>query len=126
MLIRRDPVAINSVGVYMQNQTQELLLKQKSLIKNINNILNNYEGQDAKIIVSKFLESASKLNSIISNLDYYSNYMQTLSLHDRDNLNNAKQQFINTKNQFSEELNTANMNGTLNLNSEIFGGDNNV
>ena len=126
MLVRRDPVAINSVGVYMQNQSQELLLKQQSLIKNINNVLTNYSGQDAKIIVSKFLESASKLNSVIKNLEYYSNYMQTLASHDRDNLNNAKQQFINTKNQFSDDSVVENVSETINLNNDIFGGGINV
>ena len=112
---RRDPVSINSVGLYMQSQSDELKQLKSVFEEHVKNILNNYNGVDAKIIVSKFLESAAKLNSLIQNLDYYANYMVKISSHDSDNLNNTKRKLETIKNQYTENVVEKPLNQTINL-----------
>ena len=122
MVKRRDPVAINSVGVYMQEQSDALKAKKESLIMHINNILNNYKGIDAEAIVSTFLSKASKLDSIIQNLDYYAKYMQSISSYDTDNLNSSKREFGIINNQPINSLNDETLE-SLTLSSEAIGGE---
>lgn len=121
-MLRRDPVAINSVGVYMQQQSENLKTKKADLIMHINNILNNYKGQDAEEIVSKLLEEAKKLNSIIQNLDYYANYMQSISSHDTDNLNNSKKELGIINNQSIDTLNDITLEN-ISLSQDVIGGE---
>lgn len=123
---RRDPIAINSVGVYMQKQSDELIRIKADFETHIKNILNNYQGVDAQKIVSKFLESTRKLEGLIQNLDYYANYMKGISSHDTDNLNNTKKELTEIKDQITDNKVIEPLNQTINLNNGIIGGDINV
>lgn len=124
MVKRRDPIAINSVGIYMQKQSDELKNKKEILMMHINNILNNYKGIDAETIVSKFLEEASKLDSITKNLDYYAKYMQSISSFDTDNLNTAKKDLGIINNQPIDSLRNTNFENLI-LSNEVIGGEQN-
>lgn len=96
---RRDTVMINDVGLYMQKSITNLLNAENKLMMDIDNLLNNYSGIDANAIAGTFKVAVSKLNSLINNLDYYSKYMQNISKHDRENIENANKQLkINLEN----------------------------
>ncbi len=117
---RRDPVAIGSVGSYTETENSELKTVQNNLINHVNEIRNSYQGKDAEAIIAKFLEIISKLDSVEQNLEYYGNYMKTVSEHDQDNLNTAKKDFGMVNN---EPIATNPISETLPL--ETLGGEEN-
>ena len=113
MIKRRDPVSINSVGEYLLLCSDELKNAEILLNKHINDINTHYKGVDAKIIVSKFLDSSSKMETMIANLKYYGQYFKTLSNHDKENLELATKQFQDLLDE------TFNLNNPLSLNDDI-------
>lgn len=107
MIKKRDPIAIASVGVFLENSLEELKVLKLNLENHIKEINNYYEGNDAREIVSHFFNDTSKMNSVFTNIDNYSKYLKFLSGYDRDNL------------KFSSEKLKKVMNDTLNFNNTI-------
>lgn len=85
-----DPVAIASVGNYIQKQSDELKRVKNNLLNNIKEISNCYHGHDANIIITKYEERVKKLDIIITNYENYSIYMQNISSAYLNNLNESK------------------------------------
>lgn len=92
MIKRRDTVAIESVGEYLLQANEELLQEKKLIDDNIKSIRNNYRGEDADVIILKFLEATSKIKLISTIINYYAQYMTTMSKHDRNNIDYASNQ----------------------------------
>ena len=92
MLQRRDPVAMESVGNYLIECLENLNQYKILLNKHIDDINHSYTGVDANIIITKFKEASKKMDIMISNIEYYSEYFKILASHDRENIS------ISTKN----------------------------
>ena len=93
MLKRRDPVAIGNVGNYMTKMGTDLRVAKDKLINDVNSISEYYKGVDAEAQITQFTETATKLDSIIKNLESYGKYMKNISSYDTDNLDSTKQSF---------------------------------
>lgn len=104
MLRRRDTVAIGNYGRYLQNQCEELSNAYTKLITNINNIRNNYQGVDAEEQIKVFTEKANKINGIMKNFIYYSEYMQKLASYDTDSLNKVKKEINSIISEYKPEM----------------------
>ena len=61
----RDPILINNVATYLEEQSSDLKNAQLKLLNHINNIFDSYKGNDAVAIINKFNEITKKLNSVI-------------------------------------------------------------
>lgn len=124
-LKRRDSLAIGEVGNYMQEASNELRISKATILKDVDNMLNNYKGIDANVIRTKFVEAINKMDSLIERFDYYSMYMQSVSRHDRENIQNANKQInslLNTPLNNNIEENT---DQTMNI-STLNGGEEHV
>lgn len=89
MLKKRDATAIQNVGEYLLTSIDELKNEKNNLNTHIQEILNNYQGNDANIITSKFSEAASKIDFMVLIIEYYGKYMNILSNHDKENIATA-------------------------------------
>ena len=89
MLKKRDTVAIQSVGEYLLISLEDLKIEKNNLNTHIQEILNNYKGEDANIITSKFSEAVSKIDNMVHAIEYYGKYMNILSNHDKENIAKA-------------------------------------
>lgn len=123
MIIRRNNKVIKDVAEYMKIKEEELILEKQSLENNITDVLNNYSGYDASVIINNFLSEVNKINNILLNLDYYINYMLNLVDYDLSNLENAKKKMDTLNNQVNLENELID---TLNVNQDLIGGDINV
>lgn len=125
MKIVRDPIAIYSVGEYIKEQNELLQNKQKEIAMHVNDILVNYQGRDAEMIVSSFLKEIKKLDKVIANLEYFSEYMKSLSTYDTDNLNNTKKKLKIQKDPIAPLMNDTYLNlDNINIINNV-GGENN-
>ena len=88
----RDSFVIGEVGNYMQQASQELRSDKAKILRDINNMFTKYKGSDADVIRAKFEEAINRMDSLIERFDYYSNYMQNVSRHDKENIQNANKQ----------------------------------
>ena len=114
-LIRRDVNVIYGASKYLNEANQSLILAKTKLMTDLENMFNNYQGIDANNINSKFTEAINKVDSLIEKVDYYSKYMDKVTKHDQENIQNA-----------TKELKTILTNAPeLPLNAESFD-DNNL
>lgn len=112
MIKRRDTVAIESVGKYLLQSISELEEEKKLMEKNINSINDNYHGEDANIIISKFIAASEKMNLMEKIIEYYGQYMIALANHDKENIKYTSNQIISILND------PVLLNTTNNLNTE--------
>lgn len=112
MIKRRDTVAIESVGQYLLQSINELEEEKKIMVENINSIDDNYHGEDANVIISKFIEVTEKMNIMEKIIQYYGLYMISLSNHDRENIKYVS-------NQIDTILNDPNLLNIANLDVEM-------
>ena len=118
MLKRRDATAIGSVGEYLFTSSQELTTYKNILNTHIESILEYYKGKDADFIVAKFLDASSKIDMIVKVIEYYGDYMMTLSNHDKSNIqlaNNSLQpmltDILGNNNFLNDEVSDSNILG---------------
>lgn len=122
-LIRRDVNVIYEASKYLQESNQNLILAKTKLMTDLENMFNNYQGIDANSINSKFIEAINKVDSLIERVDYYSKYMDKVTKHDQENIQNTTKELTTILNNAPESHNS-NIN-PLPLNTESFE-DNNL
>ena len=111
MIKRRDTVAIESVGQYLLQSINELEEEKKIMVENINSIDDNYHGEDANVIISKFIAASEKMNLMEKIIEYYGQYMIALANHDKENIKYTSNQIVTILND-PVLLNTANYSNT--------------
>ena len=85
----RDADAIGKTGVYFNETCKELITVKKSFVDHINNMLVNYNGVDATSIANTLTNAINKIDGLIKNLSYYSEYMIAVAKYDTENIENA-------------------------------------
>lgn len=88
-----DPVAIRSVGEYLQREKELLIEMQQKLKEDIASISLSYRGVDADKVIEKYMQKAENLTEIIENFDDFANYMQYTANRYSDVLENSKNRF---------------------------------
>lgn len=92
-----DPVSIGVVGNYIQQQCEELLEAKKSLLSDIERVLEVYKGKDAINFSIKYTNTVNKINNVYEKFLYCSKYMKNVSDDYRGIL-------LTAKNSFNENL----------------------
>lgn len=85
-----DPVAIGSVAVDISKNIDQLMIAVDTLTNDIQKIREYYQGVDAELIISKYLEKINVINTIISNYNDIKKYFVSISTNYSNNLNEAK------------------------------------
>ena len=95
--LTRDADAIGEKGLYLKEVCSSLNSEKISFTNNINNMLANYKGVDATSIANTLLDAVNKIDGLIKNLNYFSNYMLAVAKYDNENIESANKK-INRKN----------------------------
>ena len=91
-LKKRDSFLIGGVGNYMEKACTELSTAKDKLLRDIENMKQNYQGVDADAITARLEEATNRLEPLIQRFDYYSKYMKGVSSHDKENIEAANKQ----------------------------------
>ena len=84
MLRRRDPVAIESVGRYLNTCGKDLASLKSRLNQLIDHIHDDYVGADADSIVTNFKNETNKIDTFLESNDYFQSYMGEVSAYDTE------------------------------------------
>lgn len=95
--LTRNADAIGEKGNYLKEVCNSLNDEKISFTNNINSMLENYKGVDATSIANMLLDAINKVDDLIKNLSYYSNYMLAVAKYDNENIESANKK-INRKN----------------------------
>ena len=85
----RNADIIMKTGVYLDDTCEKLNIIKTSFEANIKNMLGNYSGVDAATIANILTKSIDKIDKLVENLTYYSEYMIAISNHDYKNIDRA-------------------------------------
>ncbi|MBR3661170.1 MAG: hypothetical protein IKN63_04675 [Bacilli bacterium] len=102
---RVDPVAIGSVAVDVSKKQDALMEATNKLKKDINSIRTYYQGNDAELIIEKYLKRLEIINDLMDNYNNIKQYFVTVSSGYSDNLNNAKKNLNDAKSQSKSKTN---------------------
>ncbi len=94
----RDTVAIGNAGAYLASACEKLNALKLVMDNNIDSLLNNYVGSDGAAVCDVLATAVDKLDGLILNLDYYSQYMFEIARYDSENIERAIKK-INQKNK---------------------------
>lgn len=92
--LTRDADAISEKGLYLREVCNSLNNEKISFTNNINNMLANYKGVDATSIANVLLDAINKVDDLIKNLNYYSNYMLAVAKYDNENIESVNKKLI--------------------------------
>ena len=112
----RNADVIGKTGVYLKNTCQELSNLKSAFIADIDNIANTYKGSDATAIVNLLIAAINKIDGLINNFNYYSEYMLAIAKFDNENISNINKK-IQKKNMLQSNFNKGELlNGSEKIN----------
>ncbi len=86
---RRDSVAIRNASSQLSSIASQLESQKQKILNDVDSILSNYVGPDASSIVASFKGAIEKINPLISNIKYNSDYMKSVANYDAQNVQSA-------------------------------------
>ncbi len=102
MLRRRDPVAIESVGNYLNNCGKDLASLKSRLNQLIDHIHDDYIGADADSIVTNFKAESNKIDTFLETNEYFQSYMGEVSAYDTETVDTFNKEMDDITDYFEQ------------------------
>ena len=83
MLKTRNIDKINSIALLSKEISNELKNNENELLTKIEKIRDYYQGAETDKIITKFIEGTKKIDLIIEDINYYTDYLEKISGSDK-------------------------------------------